>query len=296
MTFLTPFQFLTRRAFTLIELLVSISVLALMMVLFLAIFTGASQSFGLTRSTVESFESARTFSLQLNRELGSAMVRDWSGYPAAANRQMRFRVQQNVLGYDTLISFLSPDISVSAQDEINFVNHHQYFYVAREAAIYRAEFRTPMAVVPNLIDSTANNVDSSNRNFNLQRLTRLTPAYLSPTGWTNNVLIRETRDLVYNEAAGINLPLLRNVFFFEVLCHTENGDVFTTWTGPLETQLPRFVEIRFGVADQNLARRLRVRLDQGQDLTQDDLDQLRYFSLNIPMRNFAVQTNDIWAP
>lgn len=285
---------LPRKAFTLIELLVSMSVLTLMMVLFLAIFSSTSQSFTLTRSTVESFDSARTFSLQLNRELGSAMVRDWSGYANNNFRSMGFRVEQGSYGYDTTLSFLTPDISVSETENLNFVTHHQYFYIASEAAIYRSEFRT--SLFPQLLVSASNNVDSANRNANFQRLTRLTPAYLQPANWFNNPIIREARELVYNPGENINLPLLRNVFFFEVLCHAEGGDVFNTWTGALQNQLPQFVEIRFGVADPNLARRLRVRVEQGLGLTDEDLEQLRYFSLNVPMRNHGVRTNDIWAP
>lgn len=297
-TFRTPLVS-TKQAFTLIELLVSIAILTLLMVLFLTIFTNTSRSFGFARGAMDTFEEIRSSSLLIQRELSEAVVRQWDTGGALRDtenfRNIPFLIDEGRRNIgDRNISFVAYDENLQEVQNLSILSHYTYFWVQEEAAVYRAVANTKPASgarteqerlrILNQVSSVA---DSSNTDANLLRLTAMTPTYNRAESWVDDRLAENSRLDVYDPRNNINEPILTRIFDFDI-------EPFPAGLGPYE--LPEILTIRLGVADRSQVAEFLAVVENGGELSDEQKDRLRYFSITVPMRNRNAPMNDYWVP
>ncbi|MCC5789487.1 MAG: prepilin-type N-terminal cleavage/methylation domain-containing protein [Opitutales bacterium] len=299
MKFPQPQKFLPRAAFTLIELIVSIAILLLLMVLFLTIFTNMSRSFGFARGAMDTFEEIRSTSLLIQRELSEAVVRQWDTggqlTQTEDNRNIPFLVdaEGTNLG-DRNISFVAYDENLQEVRNLSILSHFSYFWVRKEAAVYRSVANTKPATGARteqerlrVLNRVSSNPNSADTEANLQRLTIMTPTYLRRENWINDRLPLNSRLDVYDPRNNVNEPIMTKVFDFDI-------ETFPADTGPFE--LPDLLIIRLGIADRSQVPEFRAVVENDEELSEEQKDRLRYFAITVPMRNRNAPMNDYWVP
>jgi len=270
------------RGFTLIEVLVSVVILGVMIVMFGAVFDVYNKSYTRSTSSMQTFDDVRTIVSQMSHDLSAAMVR------TNANRMLNFSVAPTATGM--AIYMAVPDPKLQSLTNMSFTSHIAYFWQGNQ--VFRAIYNTqiyPQAMSSSPIASSASNTDTA---ADAARLQNMTLAYADssqgPFAWTTDPAMVNAMNSV------ANLPILRNVFTFNVICYgwpdggsSANPTTVTTnsWVDP--TSLPRYLKMQFGVANDKDA----ASVSRNPALT----NLLENFEITVPMVNYGV-TNNNYAP
>jgi len=255
-----------------LELLVSVSVLVIFLVMVLNIVDLFNKTFTRTTSAMQTYDDVRAIVSLLGRDVSSAMVR------TNANRQLNFAVSSS--GNRVSLYFAVPDPKLPSLTNMSFVTHLCYFWDRDRAGFYRAVQNSYLDNARTLATaSSANNIDYSANRDRLRDMT-LSYASASPYGW------HSAPEMTNAVESALDLPILRNVFTFEADCFTNRpsqaGSPLATWNN--SSELPRYIRLRFGVAEEKTAAVLR------RDPSRTEL--LRQFEITVPMIGYGVYDNN----
>ena len=267
--------------FTLIEVLVSVILLAVMLVMLAGVFDVYNKSYTRSTSSMQTYDDVRTIVSQMSHDLSAAMVR------VNANRTLNFSVTNSGTGIALFMAV--PDPKLQSLTNMSFTSHIAYFWQTNTCQVYRAIYNTQL--YPQLLVNTASSASNTDFTANAARLQNMTLAYLDspqgPLAWTTDPVMVNAMNVA------MNLPMLRNVITFNVLCYSwpdgENSAnaIITTNTWGDATSLPRYIKLQFGVANDKDAAAIK----RNPALT----NLLENFEVTVPMVNYGV-TNNNYAP
>jgi len=274
------------RGFTLIEVLVSVVILGVMIVMFGAVFDVYNKSYTRSTSSMQTFDDVRTIVSQMSHDLSAAMVR------VNTNGILNFSVNTNTVN-GVAIYMAVPDPKLQSLTNMSFTSHIAYFWNSNTHQVYRAIYNTQ--IYPQLLLNTASSASNTDTNADATRLQQMTLAYSASSpgnwfGWTTSGSMVGAMNSV------ANLPILRNVFTFNVICYgwtgTDGGSSANPTTTTInswgdQTSLPRYLKMQFGIANDKDA----AAVSRNPALT----NLLENFEVTVPMVNYGV-TNNNYAP
>jgi len=265
--------------FTLIEVLVSVVILGIMLGMLAAVFDVYNRSYTRSTSSMQTYDDVRTIISMMSHDLSAAMVR------TNANRILNFSVT-GAPGNVTVFMAV-PDPKLQSLTNMSFVSHIAYFWQSNTCQVCRAIYNTQ--IDNSLLLATKSSASNTSTAVNAARLQNMTLAYANSSsgnwfGWTTSP------EMVNAMNSVTNLPILRNVITFNVLCYTNGAStsgVPTTNTWSDGTSLPRYLKMQLGVANDKDAAAIR----RNPALT----NMLENFEVTVPMMNYGV-TNNNYAP
>jgi prepilin-type N-terminal cleavage/methylation domain-containing protein len=268
--------------FTLIEVLVSVILLAVMLVMLAGVFDVYNKSYTRSTSSMQTYDDVRTIVSLMSHDLSAAMVR------TNANRILNFSVSGTAGGVEIFMAV--PDPKLQSLTNMSFTSHIAYFWQTNTYQVYRAIYNTQL--YPQSLINTASSASNTDFTANASRLQNMTLAYSSgsPGNWFNWTT---DPNMVAAMNTATNLPILRNVLTFNVLCYSwdDTGNsasaTVTTNTWQDGTRLPRYIKLQFGVANDKDAAAVK----RNPSLT----NLLENFEVTVPMVNYGV-TNNNYAP